>query len=112
MIKPEKYSSIDMPFYVTKSLPRFRCSNHTLYIETKRFLGIPRYERICRHCLENYNNSYFEEELHVFFNCNRFSQQRQRYITARYSHDYTFHIFCNLIKTQNDEKIKNNAFPQ
>jgi hypothetical protein len=110
MLNPEKYLSIDMPFYVKRSLSRFRCSSHKLYIETGRHLGIPRYERICQHCLQIYNNSFIEDELHVFFICNRLSQQRQRYISPWYSHDYTFHNFCNLIKAKNEENIKNIAF--
>jgi vacuolar-type H+-ATPase subunit C/Vma6 len=51
-----------------------------------------------------------EHEFHLFFNCNRFSQQRQRHISQWYSNDYTFHNFCNLIKSKNEGRKRNIVF--
>jgi ribosomal protein L36 len=104
MLNPEKYLSIDTPFCVKRSLSRLRCSSHKLYIETGRHLGIPRYEPFCQHC------KIIKDEFHVFFICNKFFQQRQSYISPWYSNVCTFHNFCNLIKTKNEEKIKNIAY--
>ena len=36
LLAPEKYLTVDMSFYLRKSLARFRCSSHELRIETGR----------------------------------------------------------------------------
>ena len=110
MLNPEKYLTIDMPFYIRRSLARFRCSSHKLLIETGRHLGIPRQDRICVFCLNNYNRSCIEDEYHVFFVCERFNEERQRYISPWFTHDCNFNNFCNIMQTQNDDRIKCIAF--
>ena len=48
-----------------KSLARFRCSSHKFDIETGRYLGIPREDRICRYYFDNFDIRIVEDELHV-----------------------------------------------
>ena len=54
-------------------ITRWRLSNHNLKIETGRYKGIPRNERICDSC------ETLEDEQHAVFVCVRYNEIRQRY---------------------------------
>ena len=66
-------------------ITRWRLSNHCLKIETGRYIGIPRNERVCDTC------DILEDEHHVIFVCTRYAEIRQR--------------FANLINKNNDIKL-------
>ena len=52
---------------------RFRISAHKLAIETGRYKGIPRHDRICTRCTDNT----VEDERHFLFSCNYHTQERE-----------------------------------
>ena len=70
---------MDFPFYLRKSLAKFRCSSHKLAIETGRHMGILRGERLCTYCFNN-NVDVVEDEFQVFFECRKFEESRQMYL--------------------------------
>ena len=67
----EKYFSIVKNFNHRSALTRFRISAHRLAIETGRYKGIPRHDRLCTRCSEN-----VEDELHFLFSCEGLKCQR------------------------------------
>ena len=54
-------------------ITRWRLSNHDLKIETGRYIGIPKIERICDTC------GILEDEQHVIFVCIRYHEFRQKF---------------------------------
>ena len=54
-------------------ITRWRLSNHDLLIETGRYSGIPRNERLCDNC------DILEDEKHVVFVCSRYNPIRERF---------------------------------
>ena len=61
----EKYLSVIKNFQQRQQLTRFRISSHKLSIETGRYKGIPRHDRICTRCNENS----VEDEVHFLCIC-------------------------------------------
>ena len=61
----ENYLSLIKHFEYRRSLTRFRISAHKLYIETGRYQGILRHDRICTRCSINE----VEVEQHYLFTC-------------------------------------------
>ena len=59
-------------------LLKFKISNHKLLIEQGRYQmdHLPREHRSCRLC----NSNQVEDEIHFFFQCNKYSVQRQAFI--------------------------------
>ena len=54
-------------------ITRWRLSNHDLLIETGRYGGVPRNERLCNTC------DILEDEKHVVFVCSRYNLIRDRF---------------------------------
>jgi hypothetical protein len=59
----EKYLDKIKNFEQRRTLTRFRISAHKLAIETGRYKGIPRHDRICTRCTDNT----VEDERHFLF---------------------------------------------
>ena len=54
-------------------ITRWRLSNHDLKIETGRYSGLPREERVCELCL------ILEDEFHVVFECPLYEEVREKH---------------------------------
>ncbi len=108
-LNPEKYLSIDMPFYYRKALARFRCSSHKLKIEVGRHTNIPRENRICTFCFENVGLIVIENEFHAFFVCGRFEHTRTALLFTWYTGRTSEFALLRLMKSENVEIIKNTA---
>ena len=102
MLNPERYLCINIPFYVKKSLAKFRCSNHKFLIETGRHFGIKREQQICQ--FTYLNLQCIEDEFHVFFICNKFQQQRQQYILSWYDGRFEYNKCCILMTIKSCHK--------
>lgn len=74
----EKYLKI-LPYREALILCHFRKLNHKLAIESKRWLGIDRSERLCSEC------NCIEDEMHFLFSCSKFNRQRQKFIPRFYT---------------------------
>ncbi|KAK3097853.1 hypothetical protein FSP39_013826 [Pinctada imbricata] len=68
----EKYLQTLHNFDQRRRVTKFRLSAHKLLIETGRYKGIPRNERICDKCMLGE----VEDECHFLFKCHKFSLQR------------------------------------
>ena len=68
----ENYLKILPYFEDRRRLTKFRLSAHKLLIETGRYKGIPRNERLCERCLLGE----VEDECHFLFKCQKFDFQR------------------------------------
>jgi hypothetical protein len=69
----EKYLDKIKNFEQRRTLTRFRISAHKLAIETDRYKGISRHNRICTRCKDNT----VEDERHFLFSCNYHTQERE-----------------------------------
>jgi hypothetical protein len=72
-----------LPFDSVKSLMRFRTGAHYLAIETGRWQHprVPRDERLCTMC----PHSVVEDEFHMLFECDAYSQIRQKFSQQLFS---------------------------
>ena len=70
-VKPNKYKF---------ALSRLRLSSHSLAIETGRYTGIPRSDRICTFC----NMNVVENEFHFLLACPYCIDLRRKYLPAYY----------------------------
>jgi hypothetical protein len=57
-----------------QNIHRFRISAHKLAIETGRYKGIPRHDRICTRCTYNTVEG---DQRHFLFSCNYHTQERE-----------------------------------
>jgi hypothetical protein len=69
----EKYLDKIKNFEQRRTSTRFRISAHKLTIETGRYKGIPRHDRICTRCTDNT----VEDERHFLFSCIYHTQERE-----------------------------------
>ena len=76
-----------------KQYVKFRTSNHTLLVESKRYCKpqIPREDRICEFC----NLNEVEDEIHVLFNCTLYTSYRNVF----------FNKLDSTFKTDNKENF-------
>ena len=74
--------SLDNP--LRDSMMKFRFSNHKLPIQSQRFIGIEREERVCELC----NTGEIGDEFHYLFKCNdeRIVSEREKYLSKYYIH--------------------------
>ena len=86
-------------------LCRFRTTNHRLIIETGRWSGIDRAERLCNIC----NQGLIGDEYHylifirmLFF----FNEERKMYLKNEYCQRPDVHKFSNLMNSHNDNELK------
>ena len=62
------------------NLTKFRCGNHKLPVNSGRFQGRPRCERICNLCTSNVTG----DEFHYVFDCSFFDVERRSLIKPYY----------------------------
>ena len=87
----EEYFKI-LPNKLALALCRFRCSSHKLPIERGRYFNVERNQRLCHFC----NSNSLGDEFHYIFECNKFCNERRRYIPRQYLRPNTYnleHIF-------------------
>ena len=65
------------------NLTKFRCGNHKLPVNSGRFQGRPRCERICNLCTSNVTGS-SGDEFHYVFDCSFFDVERRSLIKPYY----------------------------
>ena len=68
----EKYLTLIKNFEQRRRLTRFRISAHGLLIETVRYQGILRQDRICTRC----TSGEIEDEKHFLLSCSNFTEDR------------------------------------
>ena len=85
----EEYLTSVSNYKYRSSICKFRVSSHRLLIETGRYHSIPRHERICKNCTRNV----VEDEIHFLIQCDKFSQEREKFLKLVYS---KVNAFSNL----------------
>jgi len=75
----EKYITV-LPFNLASVVMKFRLLNHRMPIQTGRFFGISRGERICLKC----NSGDLGDEFHYLLVCTHFHTDRQKLIKPYY----------------------------
>lgn len=100
----EKYLDKIKNFEQRRTLTRFRISAHKLAIETGRYKGIPRHDRICTRCTDNT----VEDERHFLFSCNYHTQEREALMSIINENCKNFsllNIDAKLVWLLNNENI-------
>ena len=83
-------------------MARFRCSTHSLAIETGRHMKIDRKDRLCTYCC--LHDMYaVEDEFHFLIKYPLYSDLRNQYIPNAYSHNCMF----ALLSSQSDVILLN-----
>ena len=100
----EKYLAILKNFDLRKMFTRFRISAHRLAIETGRYKGIPRQDRLCTRCSANA----VEDETHFLFECSGMNKERDILYSIINLHCKNFTLLPNdskLIWIMNNENF-------
>ena len=95
----EKYLTVVTDYKFRKSLTKFRCSNHSLRIESDRKNNIDYENRICKLC----TNGKVENEFHFLLECPFYENLRNKYL-----HQYrngNQNTFTMLLSSTNDVVI-------
>ena len=82
-----------------KNLTCLRLSSHKLAIETGRYSGIERQNRICEHC----NNNFVESEYHFLLICPKYYELRLKYL-PRVAWP-TINKYINMMTTKNSKLL-------
>ena len=69
---PEKYVTQNLSPNVRSCIAQFRLGVLPLHVETGRFSGKPKDQRVCKMC----NSNVVEDELHFLFMCERYNDLR------------------------------------
>lgn len=85
------------------SLSRFRLSSHNLLIETGRYNGLPRDERLCNFC----NMRKIEDEYHLLLVCPYYMELRRKYFKNYFCNWPTLNKFDQLMSTSSKKSLKN-----
>ena len=85
------------------ALSRLRLSSHNLAIETGRYTGIPRHERICTSC----NMNVVENEFHFLLACPHYIDLRRKYLPAYYCSWPSLHKFKSIFQWKSKTLINN-----
>ena len=96
----EKYLSVKAEKKHIFALTRFRTSSHNLFIETGRYEGTPRENRICKSC----NMKQIESEYHFLLVCPLYRDLRAKYFTPYFCHWPNTHKFETLLSS-NSRKV-------
>ena len=97
--KYEPYLDIVDNDYLRKLFTCFRLSSHSLYIETGRYTGIVRENRICRNC----NLNLIESEYHFLMTCCKYRSIRMNFLTN--ISWPSIHKFCYLMQSNNKKTL-------
>ena len=80
-------------------------SPHPLLIETGRYTGITRAERICGHC----DSRDIEDEYHFVLICSKYGALRNTYIPRYFIRNPSVHKFIELLNSSNTRTLNNLA---
>ena len=97
-LKLEKYLSVSMNFKYRKTLCKFRCSDHTLLIETGRHKGLDVNDRICKNC----SLGLVEDEVHFLLVCPTYSVPRSDLLLHTSVESLTTNLQFQKIMSSND----------
>ena len=103
-ITVQNYLKKPLPLLSKKLICKLRLSAHTLLIETGRYRGIPRDQRICPLC-----NSDVEDEFHFFVKCKFYSSLRKKYLKPYYYRNPSVFKIVQLLSSQNTKELCNLA---
>ena len=98
-LKLEKYLSVSMNFKYRKTLCKFRCSDHTLFIETGRHKGLDVNDRICKNC----SLGLIEDEVHFLLVCPAYSAPRSDLLSHTLVESLTTSLQFQKIMSSNDD---------
>lgn len=100
----EKYLFVDLSYICRKTLANFRCSCHTLRIETGRHSNIEREHRFCPFCLER--NVYTVEDIfHFFMLCPLYADLRNMYFKRQWRQHTTVQKFYYIMRLTDKENL-------
>ena len=103
--EPEKYLNVIPENKYKIAISRFRMSSHSLNIETGRYDGTPRKNRICKSCTMNK----VEDEYHFLLVCPHYRELRSKYFKPYFCHWPTMNKFESLLSTLHKKTICNVA---
>jgi len=93
LLDVERYLSIDIPYLYKRALSNFRCSGHSLNIETGRH---------CNYCLKS-NIYSIEDELHMLLLCPLYSNLRTEFFQQRWLCRHICNqLFYDIMSTKNN----------
>ena len=98
----ESYLNFVCPNKCKYALSKFRLSSHNLAIETDRYYGIPREQRLCVCC----NMRTIENEFHFLLVCPSYSDIRRKYLPPYFCNWPTINKFKSLMQNTNKQYIK------
>ena len=84
LLDVERYLSIDLPYLYKRALSDFRCSGHSLNIETGRHQKIDRELRHCHYCLKSNIYVINIDEFHMLLLCPFYSNVRIEFFLQRW----------------------------
>ena len=96
LLEPEKYMHCISNRSYRIALAKFRCSNHSLYIESGRKQGIDVTERTCKFC-ETISHSVIEDEYHFLCKCPLYHNQRKELLPNL--EDCTYYEFTTVMSS-------------
>ena len=83
------------------SLSRFRLSSHNLSIETGRYNGVPKEERLCNFC----NMRKMEDEFHFLLVCPLYTELRRKYFKNYFCNWPTLNKFDQLMLSSSKKTL-------
>lgn len=99
----EKYLEIHLDRKYVTTLSRFRTSSHSLFIESGRYDGTPREQRLCKSCTMNA----IESEYHFLLVCPNYKDLRKKYFKPYFCHWPTLNKFRTLMSSTSKYVINN-----
>lgn len=85
------------------SLSRYRLSSHNLSIETGRYNGVPKEERLCNFC----NMRKIEDEFHFLLVCPLYTELRRKYFKNYFCNWPTLNKFDQLMLSSSKKTLGN-----
>ena len=82
---------------------KFRTSNHNFPVETGRWSGVPRAERLCYLC----NSPAIADEFHYLFKCEALTTERLLYIPPKFYRFPNISKMTNLLNSKEVSIIRN-----
>ena len=89
------------------ALSRFRCSCHSLAVETGRHSKVLMADRICILCQDEH--IVLEDEYHFLFGCNTYCELREKYLARHISTPYSYQQFIDLMSSGEKKVIEDLA---
>ena len=105
LLNPEKYLNLPR-FCDRRTITRFRISNHSLDVETRRFKNrVDRPLRVCRNC----NTGKVEDEIHFLLICPAYEEIRKQFISSKFLLNRNQINFNKLMNTHEIDNLRNLA---